>query len=244
MRRAEIIPAMDILNGKCVRLEMGNYSNKRVYDIDPVEQALKFENMGLKTLHMVDLEGAKGKEPINLKTLEKIASKTHLTIQFGGGIKSLSSADSAFSAGAKRVIAGSISVKNPEELVVIIERFGSDKIVLGVDIYNEAIAINGWQERVNVDINSLVSYYANKGVYGLICTDISKDGMMKGPSIELYINLIRDFPELTIIASGGVSSVKDLETLSLTNVNGVIVGKAFYEGVLTEKEIVKWLQNE
>ena len=244
MKSMEIIPAMDLIAGECVRLEMGNYSRKKIYERDPLKQAVKFEKMGFKTLHMVDLDGAKGSEPVNLELLEKIVSKTSLAVQFGGGIKSVKSAERAFSAGAKRVIAGSISVTNPEVVNEMIAKFGKDKIVLGVDLYEEKIAINGWLDRVDNNFMELVSYYVNRGIGSIVCTDIAKDGMMKGPSVKLYQKLIKEFPELTVIASGGISSVEDLELLSGINIKGVIVGKALYEEVITDNQNKKWLQNE
>lgn len=244
MRKIEIIPAMDIIDGRCVRLVKGDYSSITNYDTNPLDQALKFEELGFKSLHLVDLDGAKGREPVNLSILEQIAANTSLVVEFGGGIKSLESARKAFKAGAGRVVAGSICVTNPELVNNIIKEFGPERVVLGVDIIDNKIAINGWVDRIAHDIKEFISFYKEKGISRVVCTDISKDGMMSGPSADFYLKLTTDFPDLNIIASGGITSLSDLELLSKTNIGGAIVGKALYEGFLKINDIKKWLQNE
>jgi len=244
MRKIEVIPAMDIIDGRCVRLTKGDYSSITKYDSDPLDQAMKFEELGFKSLHLVDLDGAKGRESANLSILEQIADNTSLVVEFGGGIKSLESARKAFTAGAGRVIAGSICITNPELVTNMIKEFGQERIVLGVDIIDDKIAINGWVDRIEHDINEFISFYKQRGVRRIVCTDISKDGMMSGPSREFYLKLTTDFSDINIIASGGITSLKDLELLSNINIGGAIVGKALYEGFLNINDIKKWLQNE
>jgi len=244
MNRVEIIPAMDIIDGKCVRLKMGDYLSKTEYTYSPLEQAIKFEEWGFKSLHLVDLDGAKGSGPVNLSILKAIASKTSLKIEFGGGVKSIEAARTLLSAGVERVVVGSLSVTNPKVVIKMVEEFGEDKVVLGVDIMDGKIAINGWVDKVVSDVNLFISNYVSQGIRRIVCTDISKDGMMSGPSVDLYIKLINNFPELDITASGGVSSINDLELLSKIEIRRAIVGKALYEGQITEKDIRRWLQNE
>lgn len=242
--KIEIIPAIDIIDGRCVRLAMGDYGKESRYSYDPLELALRYQDMGLKKLHLVDLDGAKGSEPRNLKVLERIAGGTSLFIEFGGGIKSHESAGRALSAGAARVVAGSIAVTNPLLTSQLIEIYGSDKIVLGLDLYEGKIAINGWIDKTDNKIEDVISYYAALKIKTLICTDISKDGMLSGPATELYKSLSAEYPYLDIIASGGVSSFSDIELLNTSGAKGVIVGKAFYDGIIDEKEVRGWLERE
>lgn len=242
--KIEIIPAIDVIEGRCVRLAMGDYGKESRYTFDPLELALKYQDMGLKKLHLVDLEGAKGREPRNLKVLERIACGTSLFIEFGGGIKSLESARMVLSAGAGRVVAGSVAVTNPLLTSQLIEIYGPDKIVIGLDLYEGKIAINGWIDKTDSKIEDVISYYTALNIKTIICTDISKDGMLSGPSAELYKTLSADYPDLDIIASGGVSSFSDIELLNSSGAKGVIVGKAFYDGLISEKEVKGWLENE
>ncbi|EKD30737.1 MAG: hypothetical protein ACD_77C00477G0005 [uncultured bacterium] len=242
--KIEIIPAIDIIEGKCVRLAMGDYGKPFQYSFDPLELAVKFENMGMKKLHLIDLDGARGAKPRNLEVLERIASGTSLFIEFGGGIKSLESAGRAISAGARRIIAGSIAVTNPVLTSKLIDIYGSEKIVLGLDLFEGKIAINGWIEKIDNKIKDIISFYTSLKIKTLICTDISKDGMLSGPAFDLYKTLSAQYPQLDIIASGGVSSLSDIALLNQSGVKGVIVGKAFYDGVLNEEEIRRWSQNE
>lgn len=242
--KIEIIPAIDVIEGRCVRLAMGDYGKESRYSYDPLELALRYQGMGLKKLHLVDLEGAKGSEPRNLKVLERIASGTSLFIEFGGGIKSLESAGSVISAGAGRVVAGSVAVTNPLLTSQLIEIYGSDKIVLGLDLYEGKIAINGWIDKIDSKIEDVISYYTALNIKTIICTDISKDGMLSGPAEELYKTLSAKYPYLDIIASGGVSSFSDIELLNRSGAKGVIVGKAFYDGIINEKEVRGWLESE
>jgi len=242
--KIEIIPAIDIIEGRCVRLAMGDFGKEFHYSFDPLELALRYQDMGLKKVHLVDLDGAKGSEPLNLKVLERIASGTSLFVEFGGGIKSPESAGRAISAGAGRVVAGSVAVTNPLLTSQIIEIYGSDKVVLGLDLYEGKIAINGWIDKIDSEIKDVISYYTTYNIKTIICTDISRDGMLTGPSTELYMTLSSEYPELDIIASGGVSSFSDIEMLNTCGAKGVIVGKAFYDGIINEKEVRGWLESE
>lgn len=233
----EIIPAIDIIDGKCVRLSEGDYNRKKVYADDPLEIALSFEQAGIRRLHLVDLDGAKARKVINLPVLERIAGNTSLVIDFGGGVQSTDDLEQVFDAGAKQVTGGSIAVRDPEMFEQWLQQFGPEKIILGADTRNGTVAISGWQEKSEWELMEFVDHYAEKGVRYVICTDVSKDGMLKGPSVALYQKLVAKFPKLSIIASGGVSCYEDLEALSVTGVSGVIVGKAIYEGRITLKQL-------
>jgi len=200
-----IIPAIDIINGKCVRLTKGDYSTEKVYNKNPLDVAKQFETIGIKYLHLVDLDGAKHNAIKNGKVLESIAANTNLKIDFGGGIKSVESVKMAFELGANQITVGSIAAKNPLLVYKWIELFGADKIILGADVNNKKIAINGWQESTEIDLESYIEEYLSKGIQSVICTDISKDGMLAGSSIQLYEQLLARFPSLKLIASGGVS---------------------------------------
>lgn len=225
-----IIPAIDIIDGKCVRLTQGDYAQKKIYNEDPLEVAQNFEGAGIKRLHLVDLDGAKQKKIVNLKVLEKLAGNTSLQIDFGGGVQSDEDIEDAFNAGAHQITGGSIAVKDQELFLKWLQKFGSDKIILGADVKNENVAISGWQEEANWNIFSFLSHFEEKGVRYIICTDVSKDGLLMGPSIDLYKQILAKNPTLNLIASGGVSDKADLKKLSELGVYGAIVGKAFYEG--------------
>lgn len=237
----ELVPAIDIIDGKCVRLSQGDYQQKTVYSAQPEEMAKIFEGSGVKRLHVVDLDGAKSKHIVNYKVLERIATQTSLTIDFGGGLKSDDDLRIAFESGASMVTGGSIAVKEPETFLSWIKRYGADKIILGADAKDKKIAVSGWQENSDLELIEFVSNYLNLGVKKCITTDISKDGMLKGPSIELYKEMLEKLPELYIIASGGVSSMTDIEALDEASIPAVIFGKAFYEGRITIKDIENYI---
>ncbi|MDQ3393168.1 MAG: 1-(5-phosphoribosyl)-5-[(5-phosphoribosylamino)methylideneamino]imidazole-4-carboxamide isomerase [Bacteroidota bacterium] len=236
-----IIPAIDIIDGKCVRLTQGNYNQKKIYNEDPLEVAKSFEASGIKRLHLVDLDGAKKKKIVNIKVLESIAAGTSLWIDFGGGVQSDEDIQMAFDAGAQQITGGSIAVKNPELFLSWLEKYGSEKIILGADVKDNKIAISGWQESSDLEIFNFIKSFLAKNVKYVICTDVSKDGLLQGPSFELYNQISEKFPELKLIASGGVSNMEDLEKLSKTDCYGVIVGKAIYEGRVTLKDLQKFV---
>lgn len=242
--RFEVIPAIDIINGECVRLSMGDYEKVTKYSSNPLETALWFESLGFEKLHIVDLEGAKQDRPANLGVLETIASNTSLKIQFGGGIKNQAIAKQVFDSGANSIVCGSIAVTNPELLIDLVKIYGAQNVILGLDIYKKKIAIKGWKEHSNNNIYDVISTYTSQGIESIICTDISKDGMLLGPSFELYKELNTRFPQLKIIASGGVSNEEEIFSLANTGACGVIVGKAFYENKINIKKLQEWLQNE
>lgn len=233
----KIIPAIDIINGKAVRLTKGDYNQKKEYADNPLEVAQLFESAGITNLHLVDLDGAKAQKPENLAILEAITSNTGLAVDFGGGVKSNESLEAVLKAGAKQVTAGSIAAKNPDLVFEWIENYGAEKIILGADVINEKIAISGWQEDSGLDLMPFLRKYIEKGVKYCICTDVSKDGMLQGPAFDLYKRIQTQFPELKLIASGGVSNMDDLEKLREQQVYGAIVGKAYYEGRVTLEEL-------
>lgn len=235
----EIIPAIDIIDGKCVRLTQGNYSLKTIYNEDPVEVAITFEDIGIKRLHLVDLDGARRGKIINFKILEKIASKTKLKIDYGGGIKTNADIDSVFRSGADIATIGSIAVKDEALFFTWLKKYGPEKILLGADVKDELIAINAWSETTNVSIIDFITANLVNGVTTIFCTDISKDGLLRGPSIALYKKVLLEFPKLNLIASGGVSNLKDLEDLKNIGCSGTIIGKAFYEGLITLNDLKK-----
>jgi phosphoribosylformimino-5-aminoimidazole carboxamide ribotide isomerase len=237
----QVIPAIDIIDGKCVRLTQGDYGQKKIYNEDPAEVAKEFEDAGIKRLHLVDLDGAKEKRIINHKVLEKIANSTDLIIDFGGGIQSDIDIQKAFDFGAKMITGGSIAVKNQEMFLGWLEKFGPEKIILGADAKNEMIAISGWQESTEVSVFDFIEEYLKKGIKYTISTDVAKDGLLQGPSFDLYEKMQVRFSDLHIIASGGVSEMKDLEKLNEQGVFGVIVGKAIYEGKISLKELEKFI---
>ena len=237
----ELIPAIDIIEGKCVRLTQGDYNQKTIYNEDPLEVAKQFEDNGLTRLHLVDLDGAKAHHIVNHKVLERIATHTNLIIDFGGGLKTDNDLEIAFNAGAQMVTGGSIAVKNPEIFQSWITRFGSDKIILGADVKGDKIAVSGWKEETNLLLNDFLADYVSKGIHKVISTDISKDGMLQGAANELYQQMMIDFPTLYVIASGGVSCMDDLEKLNKAGVHAVIFGKAIYEGRINLKDLRKFL---
>ncbi len=226
----QIIPAIDIIDGKCVRLTQGDYAQKTVYNENPLEVAKEFEGAGLSRLHLVDLDGAKAGAVKNWKVLEAIADNTNLVIDFGGGIKKEEDVNIVFNAGAAFATIGSLAVKNEVLFVEWLQKFGADKFLLGADVKEEKIAVGGWLETTDIWIYDFIAKYAAHGVKQLFCTDVSKDGKLEGPSVELYKNIIAKFPQLFFIASGGVSSLQDLEELKAIGCGGAIVGKAIYEG--------------
>ncbi|TDB69041.1 1-(5-phosphoribosyl)-5-[(5-phosphoribosylamino)methylideneamino]imidazole-4-carboxamide isomerase [Arundinibacter roseus] len=234
-----IIPAIDIIEGKCVRLTQGDYGQKKIYNEKPLEVAMQFEDAGLTRLHLVDLDGAKARKIINWKVLEIIASKTRLHVDFGGGVQSEEDIRVAFECGAKQVTGGSVAVKQPALFEQWLTEFGSEKIILGADAKNEKIAVSGWEEGTELWIYDFLEKYVEKGVRYAISTDVAKDGLLQGPSFDLYRTMQQKCPDLHIIASGGVSNMKDIEQLAEMNLYGVIVGKAIYEGRVTLNELRK-----
>lgn len=233
----EIIPAIDLIDGKCVRLSQGDYEAKKVYNEDPLEVAKMFEDAGIRRLHLVDLDGAKAKHIVNQSVLEKIASNTSLVIDFGGGVQSDDDIEIAFNSGASMVTGGSIAVRNKELFTSWITRYGADKIILGADCKDHKIAVSGWQEATSVEVIPFIGDYNQKGISKVVCTDISKDGMLQGPSIDLYKDILNVFPNLYLIASGGVSCFQDILDLEKSGVPAVILGKAIYENRVTLKEL-------
>lgn len=236
-----IIPAIDIIEGKCVRLSQGDYTQKKVYNDDPVEVAKEFEDYGFKHLHVVDLDGAKAKHVINIRTLEKIVSKTDLLVDFGGGIKTDEDLQQVFDAGAHQATIGSIAVQNKELFLHWIEEYGAEKFILAADFIDEKIAIGGWQNVTDIPLDDFITEYENKGIQYVMCTDISKDGMLQGSSIEIYRRLHHDFPRLNIIASGGITFLHEIEELDRSGIYGVIIGKAIYEGRINLDDLAKFM---
>ncbi|MBL7890474.1 MAG: 1-(5-phosphoribosyl)-5-[(5-phosphoribosylamino)methylideneamino]imidazole-4-carboxamide isomerase [Bacteroidia bacterium] len=237
----EIIPAIDLIDGKCVRLSQGDYAQKTIYNENPLEVAKMFEDIGIKRLHLVDLDGAKAGKVINQKVLAIIASQTKLTIDFGGGIKTDESIQSVFDAGAHMATIGSIAVKNKELFFSWLQKYGANKIMLGADVKDEKIAVSGWLESTDITIFDFMEENIQQGVSNIFCTDISKDGLLQGPSSELYKKIIGRFKNINFIASGGVSCIKDVEELNAIGCNAVIVGKAIYEGKITITELKKYV---
>jgi phosphoribosylformimino-5-aminoimidazole carboxamide ribotide isomerase len=233
-----IIPAIDIIEGKCVRLSKGDYNTKKVYNENPLEVAKQFEDAGIQYLHMVDLDGAKAKHIVNHKVLEKVAIKTNLQIDFGGGLKSDEDVQIAFESGAKQITGGSIAVKNPEIFTKWIEIYGSEKIILGADAKDEKIAISGWLEESEEELIPFIQKYQQQGIQYVICTDIAKDGMLQGPSFALYEKILKNADDsLKLIASGGISTFDELPKLKELGCEGVIIGKAIYENKISLKQL-------
>jgi phosphoribosylformimino-5-aminoimidazole carboxamide ribotide isomerase len=241
--KIEIIPAIDIIEGKCVRLSQGDYLQKTVYNENPLEIAKMFEAAGLMRLHLVDLDGAKAQHIVNHKILENIASNTNLVIDFGGGLKSDEDLKIAFDSGASMVTGGTIAVKTPEIFSRWILEFGSGKIILGADAKNEMIALEGWRESSGTDILSFINHWYSKGIRKIISTDISRDGMLKGAATELYQKILKQVPDAFLIASGGISSMEDILELQNAGIPAVIVGKAFYEKRITLSEIERFYKH-
>ncbi len=232
-----IIPAIDLIDGKCVRLTKGDYSQKKQYDASPLDMALRYQDIGIRRLHLVDLDGAKSSSPRNLHVLEEIATHTSLDIEWGGGIKSNEALRDAFNAGAHHLIIGSVAVSQPELFVRWLEEYGGERLILGADVNDGRVAINGWMEQSEQTIEALIDYFRPYGLREVICTDIAKDGMLQGPSFDLYARLQAAYPELDIIVSGGISAMDDIYRLDEMNLRHVIVGKAIYEGRISLEEI-------
>ena len=237
----EIIPAIDIIEGKCVRLTKGDYDTKKVYNDDPLEVAKMIESFGVRRLHVVDLDGAKSQHIVNYNIIEQIADHTSLVIDFGGGIKTNEDIDIAFASGASLVTIGSIAVKNPELFSEWLEKYSPAKVILGADVKNGLISINGWKEEGNDQLMPFLQNYVNQGVENVLCTDISKDGMLEGPAIELYKQIMEQFPKMRLIASGGVSCIEDIEALDAAGIPAVVFGKALYEGKIKLEELTKFI---
>jgi phosphoribosylformimino-5-aminoimidazole carboxamide ribotide isomerase len=236
----EIIPAIDLIDGKCVRLSQGDYNQKTVYYNDPLDVAKMFEDTGIRRLHVVDLDGAKAQHIVNHKVLERIATHTNLVIDFGGGLKSDDDLRIAFESGAAMITGGSIAVKNPEVFTSWIQQFGAEKIILGADVKDRKIAVSGWLETTDIDLMPFIKEYIKKGISKVICTDISKDGMLEGPAIPLYQEMLQEEPEMYLIASGGISSIADIDKLQEHQIPAVIIGKAIYEGRIALKDLAKF----
>lgn len=231
-----IIVAIDIINGKCVRLTRGDYSTSKIYNEDPLEVALQVEDHGISYLHVVDLDGAREKKLVNHKIIEKIASKTSLKIDFGGGIRSYTDLSCIFDYGASQVTCGSVALKNRELFLGWLYEFGAEKIILGADSKGRKIATEGWMDDSETDVIEFIDFYRQNGLAFTVCTDIEKDGMLQGPSFDLYRDIVR-LDGIKLIASGGISSIGDIEILAETGCDGAIIGKALYEGIITLKEL-------
>lgn len=236
----EIIPAIDIIDGQCVRLSQGDYQQKKIYHNNPLDVAKQFEDIGIRRLHLVDLDGAKNDHIVNFKVLYSIATKTQLVIDFGGGLKSDQDVQIAFENGATMITGGSIAVKNPDLFLSWIYQFGAERIILGADVKNEKIAINGWLENTNIDLFPFIQTFFDQGIRNVLCTDIEKDGMLSGASIELYQKIMTAYPNLYLIASGGISSIEDIDALDRAHIPAVVFGKAIYEGRIQLKELTKY----
>lgn len=236
-----IIPAIDIIDGQCVRLSKGDYSTKKIYNENPLEIAKQFEAHGIEHLHLVDLDGAKASHIVNHKVLEEIATKTSLKIDFGGGLKTDEDLKIAFESGAGQITGGSIAVKQPEVFKKWLAKFGADKIILGADANNEKIAISGWLEESDEELIPFVQNYLNEGVSYVICTDIAKDGMLEGPSFDLYEKMLKQLPGVKLIASGGISTFDELPKLAALGCEGTIIGKAIYENKISLKQLEEYI---
>lgn len=237
----ELVPAIDLIGGKCVRLTQGDYNTQKIYNEDPLEVAKQFEGNGIRRLHVVDLDGAREGHIVNYRILERLATRTSLIIDFGGGLKAEDDLEIAFESGAQKVTGGSIAVKQPETFTSWITKFGSERIILGADAKEKKIAISGWKEKTDMELIPFIESYYNKGITQVICTDIACDGMLQGPSVDLYQEILDAVPNLTLIASGGVSSVADIERLDKVGIPAVIFGKAIYEGRIKLKDLLPFL---
>jgi phosphoribosylformimino-5-aminoimidazole carboxamide ribotide isomerase len=234
----ELIPAIDLIDGKCVRLTKGDYDSKKIYNEDPVAQAKEFEALGFKRLHIVDLDGAKSKHIVNDAVLRAVTSATSLTVDFGGGIKTEEDIRKAFDAGASMVTVGSVAVTHPELCIEWLKTFGAERIILGADVRNGKISINGWKEDSSEDLLPFLKTYIDHGVKNVLCTEISKDGTLAGPAVELYKQLMAAYPEMHLIASGGVSCNEDIKALEAAGIPAVVFGKAYYEGKIKVKGLI------
>lgn len=233
----ELIPAIDIINGQCVRLTKGDYNQKKVYNNNPVEVAIHFEELGFKRLHVVDLDGAKSKHIVNDGVLKEITKATNLTVDFGGGIKTKNDIEKAFEAGASMVTIGSVAVTNRQLFLEWIDMYGAERLILGADVRNGKISINGWKEDSSEELLPFLKQYVDKGVRNVLCTEISKDGTLQGPATNLYKDIMKAYPQLHLIASGGVSSNEDITDLNNAGIPAVVFGKAFYEGKIDIKSL-------
>lgn len=238
----EIVPAIDIIDGKCVRLSKGDYNAQKTYSDSPLDVALLFQDAGIKRLHLVDLDGARSKHIVNYPVLEAITNHTDLTVDFGGGIKSTSDLETALGCGAAMVTVGSTAVTDPDLMQKWIEDFGQEHIILGADARDGKISVNGWKEDSVLTLSDFIRDYMNKGITQVLCTDINRDGMLQGPAVQLYRSLLKEFPGIKLIASGGVSSVQDLMDLKEAGLPAAIVGKAYYEGRITIDQLSKLSQ--
>ncbi len=240
----ELIPAIDIIDGQCVRLTKGDYDQKTVYSDSPAEMAREFEQAGYNRLHVVDLDGAKSKHIVNDHVLRAITSETNLTVDFGGGIKSDDDLEKAFAAGASMVTIGSVAVSHPDLFMGWLERYGAERIILGADVRHGKISINGWKEDSSEDLLPFLKKYVDAGVRNVLCTEISKDGTLAGPAITLYQEVMQAYPQLHLIASGGVSSEEDIKALDAAGIPAVVFGKAIYEGRIDLKRLQVWQQEQ
>ncbi|MDR0429459.1 MAG: 1-(5-phosphoribosyl)-5-[(5-phosphoribosylamino)methylideneamino]imidazole-4-carboxamide isomerase [Tannerellaceae bacterium] len=240
----ELIPAIDLIEGKCVRLTKGDYNTKKVYNEDPLEVAKMFEDYGMRRLHLVDLDGARQGRIVNYRMLEKLATRTSLIIDFGGGLKHEDDLEIAFESGAQMVTGGSIAVKKPEVFASWITQYGNNRILLGADAKDNKIAVSGWEETTDIELIPFIQAYYNKGIRKVISTDISKDGMLGGPAIDMYSEIKKAIPSIYLIASGGVSSIGDIEKLEESKIQAVIFGKAIYEGRIQLKDLIKFNDKE
>lgn len=238
----KIIPAIDIIDGKCVRLSKGDYNTKKIYNENPVEVAKEFESFGVQFLHLVDLDGAKSKHIVNAKVLEKISNETSLKIDFGGGLKTEKDIEIAFNSGAKQITIGSIAVQDPEFCYKIIEKYGSEKIILGADCENRKIKTSGWLEESTRDIIDFILEYQDNNIKNVICTDISKDGMLEGASTELYQEILEK-TKIQLVASGGISCIEDVYTMKEIGCSGTIIGKAIYENKISLNQLQNFIEN-
>jgi len=239
----ELIPAIDLIDGCCVRLTQGDYADRKVYGQNPVDMAKMYADCGVARLHVVDLDGAKAKEPCNLRVLERLANETSLDIEWGGGIKSCDALRSAIDAGANRVICGSVAVDNSELFASWLQEYGADHIILGADVRGRNVATHGWLKETEVTIDSIIEQFLPFGLKQLICTDISKDGMLQGPNFPLYVELKEKYPMVNTTLSGGISSMADIDKAASLGLHSVIIGKAIYEGRITLNDLKQWLQN-
>ena len=241
MKKIELIPAIDIIEGKCVRLTKGEYSSQKTYSENPLEIAKQLEDIGVKRLHMVDLDGAKSKHIVTHKVLETIANSTSLKIDFGGGIKSDADIHTAFDSGASLVTIGSVASTSPELFMSWIDKYGTDKIILGADVRNGMISINGWKEDSQYSLFDFLDKYIEAGIINILCTEISRDGMLEGPATDLYKEIMQRYPNINLIASGGISCMKDIEVLDDNGIPSVVFGKAMYEERISMADIRNWL---
>ena len=237
----ELIPAIDIIDGKCVRLSQGDYNTQKVYNESPLEVAKEFEANGIRRLHVVDLDGAKSSHIVNYKVLDQLTGHTSLTIDFGGGIKTDEDLTIAFEYGAQMVTLGSIAVKNPDLFKSWLHKFGAEKIILGADVKDNRISVNGWKEESQQELLPFLDGYTQEGIRKVLCTDISRDGMLQGPSIDLYKQIMAKFPDMHLIASGGVSGLDDIIRLDEAGIPAVVFGKALYEGRITLNDLKRFM---